>query len=209
MSPDDIQTGEGEVVRDSRAARLHRETLVEMNAAVYLARRDAAHGYVLSVLRREVLSTPKDARATLYRFCARLLDEAIESTQRSQMQADSPVLHYLSLLRDTLAAILALVKHEMTLAWESEELAKTLTEYAGAQLRAPDSVFSDSEMNILDCVEDLVVFGEPVMSQATQARMTDMSDDDRRRYTTAFSECRSHYERLKQAAMQDAAGAQT
>jgi len=177
-------------------ARVHRHTLIEMNISVFTARRYAAHERVVEVLRREMLASSKELRSELYALCVRLLGEAIESTQRSQLLADSPVLHYLNLLRNTIAASQALVRHEMTLVRESEEFSRMLNEYVVNQLRTANNVFSDSEMNILDCIEDLLKFGEPILSQDTQARLQRFSDDDKRRYELALKEYRAHYDKL-------------
>jgi len=187
----------GNVVRDSQVVRLHRQTLVEMNAPVFTARRNAAHERVLELLRRDMLSSSKERRGELYALCGRLLDEAVESTLRSQLQADSPVLHYLTLLRETLSASQALVHHEMTLVRESEQFAKMLNEYVVQQLRTADSVFSDSERNLLDCVEDLVKFGEPILAHDTEERTRKLTADDRRRYDIAMAAYRTHYRSLE------------
>jgi hypothetical protein len=176
-------------------ARVHRHTLIEMNFSVFTARRYAAHERVVEVLRREMLASSKELRGKLYAFCVKLLDEAIEATQRSQMSADSPVLHYLSLLRDTIAASYALVRHEMTLVRESEEFSRMLNEYVVSQLRTANNVFSDSEMNILDCIEDLLKFGNPILTQDTQARLEKFSEDDKRRYELALKEYRTYFEK--------------
>ena len=89
------------------AARVHRHTLIEINLSVFTARRDAAHQSVLDILRRKMLSSNKEIREVLYSLCVRFLDDAIECTKRSQVQPDSPVLHYLNLLKDTISASMA------------------------------------------------------------------------------------------------------
>ena len=185
-------------------ARVHRHTLIEMNISVFTARRDAAHERVLDVLRREMMASGKELREKLYSFCQRLLDEAVVSTRRSQVQADSPVLHYLKLLRDTLGASQALVQHEMTIVRESEEFSRMLNEYIVNQLQTANNVFSDSEMNILDCIEDLLKFGEPILRQDTEERHKQFSEDDKRRYDLALAEYREHYEKLNRELMESA-----
>src|SRR6056297_1203456 len=168
-------------------ARVHRHTLIEMNISVFTARRDAAHERVLDILRREMLASTKELREDLYSLCCRMLDDAIQCTRRSQVQADSPVLHYFSLLRDTIAASQALVRHEMTIAEESEKFASMLNEYVVAQLETANDLFSDSEMNILDCIEDLLKFGEPILQQDAEERLKSFSQDDKRRYDLALN----------------------
>lgn len=184
----------------SSRARVHRHTLIEMNISVFTARRDAAHERVLDILRREMLASTKELREDLYSLCCRMLDDAIQCTRRSQVQADSPVLHYFSLLRDTIAASQALVRHEMTIAQESEEFAEMLNEYVVAQLETANDLFSDSEMNILDCIEDLLKFGEPILQQDAEERVKSFSQDDKRRYDLALNAYRDYYKDMTQKA---------
>lgn len=182
--------------RTNHVPRLHRQTLVEMNIAVFTARRDAAHERVLDVLRREMLTHEKEVREKLYSFCVILLDEAIMCTQRSQLKEDSPVMHYLCLLKDTLAATQALVRHERKISTESDDLSGVLNQYVMTQLKTANDLFSASEMNILDCVEDLIKFGDPLLSKDSQFRMDNLSEDDARRYNLALREYSAYYRRL-------------
>lgn len=190
----------GKFTPASSRARVHRHTLIEMNISVFTARRDAAHERVLDILRREMLASTKELREDLYSLCCRMLDDAIQCTRRSQVQADSPVLHYFSLLRDTIAASQALVRHEMTIVQESEEFAEMLNEYVVAQLETANDLFSDSEMNILDCIEDLLKFGEPILQQDAEERVKSFSQDDKRRYDLALNAYRDYYKDMTQKA---------
>jgi hypothetical protein len=182
--------------RTQDVPRLHRQTLIEMNIAVFTARRDAAHERVLDVLRREMLTQEKEIREKLYSFCVILLDEAIMCTQRSQLDPDSPVMHYLCLLKDTLAATEALVRHERKISRESEDLSDVLNQYVMTQLKTANDVFSASEMNILDCVEDLIKFGEPLLTKDSQERLERLPEDDARRYNLALREYSAYYRRF-------------
>ncbi len=178
-----------------RPPRVHRQTLVEMNIAVFTARRNAAHQCVIDILRREMLNRPKDGRRKLYLLCAMLLEEAIMCTRRSQLQVDSAVMHYLALLRDTINAVEALVRHEMKLNQESKELSGMLNQYVMTQLQSADDVFSDGEMNILDCIEDLLKFGAPILVKDSQERFEGLDEDDQRRYDLALREYTEYYQR--------------
>ena len=182
--------------RTQDVPRLHRQTLIEMNVSVFTARRDAAHERVLDVLRREMLTQEKEVREKLYSFCVILLDEAIMCTQRSQLKIDSQVMHYLCLLKDTLAATEALVQHERKISRESEDLSDVLNQYVMTQMKTANDVFSASEMNILDCVEDLIKFGEPLLAKDSQKRLEELSEDDARRYNLALREYSAYYRRF-------------
>ena len=129
----------------------------------------------------------------MYRFCLRLLEDALTATRRSQLQQDSPVTHYLGLLRETVSANLALVSHELTLLRETAEFSRLLGDVMTAQFQSAGEVFSNSEMNILECIGDLLSFGEQLLSQDTAVRTEQFSADDRARYETAMREYTGFY----------------
>jgi len=182
-------------------ARVHRHTLIEINLPVFTARRDAAHKNVLDILRHKMLSSSKEMREVLYSLCVKFLDDAIECTRRSQVQSDSAVLHYFNLLQDTISASMALVHHEMTVGKEREEFSEMLNEYVVSQLETANEVFSDSEMNILDCIDDLLKFGEPILGQDSEDRRKSFEKDDKRRYQLAYKEYSKYYKDMHDDAL--------
>lgn len=183
-------------VNQYRPPRVHRQTLVEMNVSVFTARRNAAHQYVIDILHHDMLHKEKKERRKLYLLCGILLEEALMCTRRSQLQIDSAVVHYLGLLRDTINALEALLRHEIKLTHESRELSGMLNQYVLSQLQSGDRIFSDSEANVLDCIEDLIKFGNPIMSQDSQERIKNFSDEDRRRYDLALQEYQAYYQQF-------------
>jgi len=174
--------------------RIHRDTLVEVNRAFFTARRSAAHGQVVTILRQELLAATKERRAELYRICLNSLADAVTATERSQIQQDSPVLHYLRLLRETVSANLALVEHEMSLINEAAAFSRTVGADTIAELVAAGDVFSRSEMSILDCIEGLLKFGEQVMARDTADRLPLLDADETRRYELALRKYREFYQ---------------
>ncbi len=189
-------SGESVYQGQFRPPRVHRQTLVEMNIAVFTARRNAAHQCVIDILRRKMLTRQKKTRRKLYLLCGILLDEAIMCTRRSQLQTSSAVMHYLQLLRDTINAVEALIRHEMKLNQESRELAGVLNQYVVTQMQSANDVFSGGEMNILDCIEDLLKFGDPIIAQDSEDRIEKLTEDDRRRYDLALREYTEYYRRF-------------
>jgi hypothetical protein len=175
--------------------RLHRQTLIRMNLAAFTARRDAAVGRVLRVLREEVGVDDKEVRVELYRLCLCLLQEAIEATERSQISRDTPPLHCLSLLRDTIAASLALVKYELTVSREAAEFTKLLGKEKVAELELAKDVFRVSEANILQSLSHLLLFVEPILKQDSEVRTGELEDEDRKRYEVALAEYTEFYDR--------------
>lgn len=180
--------------RANKLPRLHKHTLVEMNAPVFTARRDAAHACLVDILRRDALDAGRSGRVRIYSRCLRLLDDAIQASQRSQIQKEGPLQHYFQLLRDTLAATLALVAHEIRLARGTGALSRLTT--APPRPRPPGQApgrFSSGELNILDSVDDLVKFGVPLLLKDSETRRKGFSPDDLRRYELARREYREHY----------------
>jgi len=185
---------ETQVVLSAPCTRIHRHTLMEMNYAVFTARCKVAHDRVLDILQRELFANPKEQRIKLYKRTLRMLKDAIMSIQRSQTQQDSPLIHYLQLLKETISANLALVKHEVTLVQEAGTFSEILGEDMVAQFQSTSDVFSNSEMNILDCIDDLLRFGKPIVEQAFTKRVAKFSPDSRRRYYLALAEYKAYYE---------------
>ncbi len=188
--------------RNGKTATLHRQTLVRVNVSVYTARRDTAHERVVEVLRQRLDTPDKERRLALYGLCAYLIEEAIQSTRRSLVQEDAPVLHYLRIMRDTVAASSAMVNHEITLTRESVALQEVIDPYVLTQLQNASQVFGNSEMSILGCLEELLKFGQPIIQQDTEERLATFSDDDRRRYEVALHEFQNAYRQREQDTLQ-------
>jgi hypothetical protein len=173
--------------------RIHRHTLVEMNRPVFTARRDAAHACVLEAMRSHIEEAAKEQRAAWYEDCLRLVEESVRSTLRSQIAQDSPLVHYLKLLREILKAQLALVNHEITLASETEEFSRLLGQETVARLLQDVHLVSDSERFVLDSIRNLLEFGEPLRARDTEERQREFAEDDYRRFQQALAEYGEHY----------------
>ncbi|MDD5708561.1 MAG: hypothetical protein PHR35_21795 [Kiritimatiellae bacterium] len=180
-------------MRKSLIPRVHRQTLVRMNLPVFTARRDAAHALVLAILAADPDPGTKAERTKLYARLMAIIDEAVMATQRSQLTTDTPLLHYLDLLRETMAACLAMVRHELRLDQEAIEFSRMLPPEAAAQLKAADRAFAVSEKNILGSVRQLLGLGERLVEHDSRRRLTRFSADDRRRYAVARREYDDFY----------------
>lgn len=176
------------------APRIHRQTLVEMNRPVFTARRDAAHTRAVVILQTRIELGTKEQRAAWYVDCLHLMEEALRCTQRSQIAQDSPLIHYLKLVRETLKAQLALVNHEIALARETQEFSRLLGRDTVTRLLEAVHHFSDSERFVLDAIHNLLKFGEPLRARDTEERQRDFSDDDLRRFRLAAAEFSRHYD---------------
>lgn len=181
------------MVKQAKVPRVHRQTLIEMNLAPFTARREAAHQRAVQILRKEMIRSRKEERISLYQFCLNLLDEAILATRRSQTEQDTPVMHYLRLLRSTVSASFSLVRHELTMVREAEEFSRVLGPEIAAELQTAEDVFSAGEMNIHDCIDDLLKFGKPICARDTRNRKKRFTPEDNERYAEALQAYRAFY----------------
>lgn len=182
-------------VRNTKIPRVHKHTLIEMNMAVFMARRDAAFSRVVEILRGEVLPAAKPRRRDLYGECHYLLQEAIATTQRSQAQQETPIVRYLQLLRDTVGGCLAIVQHEVNLGREAAEISRLVGTDLKEQFAKADNTLSFSETTIQACIDDLLKFGITLMDKDSRERMSMFSENDLRRYNHAREEYDEHYRR--------------
>jgi len=176
-----------------KTPRVHKHTLIEMNIAVFTARREAAHARVMEILRMEIRAGDKEKRINGYAQCHVLTQEAILATRRSQLQPQSPMLSYFQLLHDAIGVSLALARHELNLNREKDELRSSSEHSAAAALPQFKPEFSDAEKNQLDCLLGLLTFGEPLVQRDSAQRLQHFSTDDRRRYELARSEYQTYY----------------
>lgn len=174
--------------------RVHRQTLIEMNVPVFTARRDAAHERALTHLRQDLPLADRVTRQKLYALCDRLLGDTLIFTQRSQIHRDSPLLRYLQILQETVHLCRAHMTHAEHLQKETREISKMTGAALPPAMAAGDSL-SNSELQMLAFVEDLLHFGEPLLKQDSRERQAAFSEDDRRRFTIARTEYDHYYGR--------------
>ncbi len=173
--------------------RIHRHTLVEMNRPAFMARYEVAHRRVGELLSDQVFHCDRDQRVKLYTGALRLLEDAVTAAQRSQVQKDTPLLHYLGLLRDTVSASLALVRHEVRLLQEAPEFSRLMGEELASHFKGASDAFSQSEMNGLDGLRDLLQFGEALLASLHDGAVAAFTDDDHRRYELAAEQYAEFY----------------
>jgi len=173
--------------------RLHRHTLMEMNLAVFTARRDAAFAQLKHLTRNIRPKGTHQQRIRFYGTCLGLAQDALMATRRSQVQDAGVLIHYFTLLRDMVKAQLALLTHETTLAQESRAFLRLLGRRTMAELRSATMAFSTGEKNVFHAIDDLLDLGEPILEKDTKQRWKRFSDDDQRRYQIALKEFSAYY----------------
>jgi hypothetical protein len=140
--------------------------LVVMNVAPFMGRRDAAYDRVAEMLREDIFVSSDAERIKTYNSVIELLDSTIESTEAIisstrdiKNEGENRLLQYFTLLREMVRAASALVEHELTLFKREDKMAELLGRETTARFRKIDEVFSESEMNIFQCISDILEMG--------------------------------------------------
>jgi len=181
--------------RPEHRVRIHRDTLVEMNRAVYVARRNSAYGRAVQVLRALGKAESPELRGRLYRVAVRLLDDAIRDTRMSQIAHDTPLVLFLKLLREAIQTAQALIGNELHIGRDSPDLARALGQ-SSSTLRLARAFIEKSENDVLESITEMLVFGRAVVRQDTRERRSLFNDDERRRYRLNTRESRQFYAEL-------------
>ena len=181
--------------RTEHRVRIHRDTLVEMNRAVYVARRNSAYGRAVQVLRALGKAESPELRGRLYRVAVRLLDDAIRDTRMSQIAHDTPLVLFLKLLREAIQTAQALIGNELHIGRDSPDLARALGQ-SSSTLRLARAFIEKSENDVLESITEMLVFGRTVVRQDTRERRSLFNDDERRRYRLNTRESRQFYAEL-------------
>ena len=181
--------------RPEHRVRIHRDTLVEMNRAVYVARRNSAYGRAVQVLRALGKAESPELRGRLYRVAVRLLDDAIRDTRMSQIAQDTPLVLFLKLLREAIQTAQALIGNELHIGRDTPDLARALGQ-SSSTLRLARAFIEKSENDVLESITEMLVFGRAVVRQDTRERRSLFNDDERRRYRLNTRESRQFYAEL-------------
>jgi hypothetical protein len=180
-----------------RRIRIHRDTLVEMNRSVYVARRNSAYGRAVQVLRRVGKISSIEIRVKLYRVAVRLLDDAIRDTRMSQIERNTPLVLFLKLLREAIQTAQALIHNELDIGRDTPDLARALGQ-STSTLRLARAFIEKSENDVLESITEMLVFGRTVIRQDTRQRRQEFDQDERRRYRLNMRESRQFYAQLVQ-----------
>jgi hypothetical protein len=177
----------------NEALRVHRHTWVEMNRSVYTARRNAAHERLTEILLRDIRNQPKERRFKYYKLCTRLIDGILSDTIRSQVLPDSPLVHYLRLLRSSIQSAMSLLHHDISLEHESAKFVVVLGREVVQRFQAHSAIFIENEQSILKSTDDMLSFGLLLLDKDYAERRESFTQDDFRRYDKAYQEYRRHY----------------
>ena len=182
--------------------------LTYMNIPALVARQDAAYEKAVALLGGDLFSMSEQSRCEIYGSVLKLLDIALQSSfaipslphqQEKGERQSNPIHQYLMLLKDTVQAAYALVTHEMILFQEEKQLSDFIGNEVSTQFRSTDEIFSDSEMNISHCVNDLIEMAQPAIARHKERTQKAFQKSDIERYEKSFKEFSALYKAIGNA----------
>ncbi len=191
-------------VPSSEKDRFGSSQLARINRAPLMARRDAAYDRAVALLRVPLFSYPEEVRSELYEAVLKLLYIAgntgralNESYESDGDKIPDPVNQYLILLIDTVRAAMTLVDHELIMFKEEKELSSFIGSDITTQIRSADEVFSNSELNIYQCITELIELADKSIVRNREIGKRDFAKEDIERYNKALKEYTDLYSGIK------------
>lgn len=178
--------------------------LTLMNIPALAARQDAAYDRAVVLLSGDLFSMSEQARREVYGAVLKLLDIALQASlsipmashERGEKLPTNPIHQYLMLLKDTVQAAYALVTHEMILFQEEKQLSDFIGSEVSTQFRSTDEIFSDSEMNIFHCVNDLIEMAQSAIARHKERTQKTFSKNSLERYEKSLKEFSALYKNV-------------
>ncbi len=178
--------------------------LTHMNIPALAARQDAAYDRAVSLLSGDIFSLSEQTRRELYAAVLKLLDISRKTslslpsttTDRHEPRHVNPIHQYLTLLKDTVQAAYALVTHEMIIFQEEKQLSDFIGSEVSTQFRSTDEIFSDSEMNVFHCVNDLIEMAQPAIARQRERMQKSFSKSVMERYEKSLKEFTALYKTI-------------
>lgn len=180
--------------------------LITMNIPAWVARRDAAYGRAVKLLKEHVFTLSEQQRRELYKAVLKLLGIAIDATRsigavtlpqkKMDKSEGGPILQYLLLLNDTVNAAHALVNHEVILEKDEKDLTNFIGGDISNQFLSSEEVFSNSEMNIYHSINDLLDVAKASITKFQDYRRRSFSKSDFERYNKSLAEFQTLYQQI-------------
>ena len=187
-----------------RKARIHAQTLAEMNHCVGTARRDAAYMRLCELAGGEGWPEGSAERKAFYAECLALVREVLETTRRSSLMFsdpgqevyDRPLLHFLHLTDELFQTVSLLAEHVHTVRSEAEVLSEHLGAEAYSNLENNCADFERHERMAQGTLTGTLLVGQTLLKADTERRRQMFSEDDCRRYDKAFAEYVRYYKEM-------------
>lgn len=184
-----------------RQARIHAQTLAELNYCVSTARRDAAYKCLIELASLDTWPGSRSERAVIYQKCLHLAKEALDTTTRSSLMYcnpkqglwDKPIIHFLKMIQQLLQTLNFMAEHVESVQNEAEVLEEHLGNDTFSLLKDTCDVFEDHEKRVQVVMKSTLNVGQNLIAAYSTRRYETFSEDDKRRYDKAFKEYLEHY----------------
>jgi hypothetical protein len=184
----------------SRSRREGSSFLIVMNVPPLMGRRDSACQCMIELLKTDIFSLSEAERSTLYKNALELIDIILKSTadisaatRDLKNEREKRLFKYFSLLRELVQAALALVEPAIILQNDEASIQGVLGGSDSTQLRQLEEVLSESEINIIQSLNDFIASSQAQLIIDREISMRSLPRQNQERYSKSFEEFKRRY----------------
>jgi hypothetical protein len=172
--------------------------LVKMNIAPLMGRRDAAYDRVETLLADKLFTYSDVERKKIYQRAVKLLSTVVKDSQdilvaldnEKRIEQERSFICFLHLLRSIIEAAENLVDYELSLYNTENTVNKFLGSVVEGQLRETDDIISDSEMTIIQSVNELFELTRDQLNKLREYSRRSFTRYNAAKYKKSFEEYR-------------------
>ncbi|MCF6176221.1 MAG: hypothetical protein L3J71_10695 [Victivallaceae bacterium] len=187
-------------ITPSRSRREGSSFLIVMNVPPLMGRRDSACQCMIDLLRTDIFSLSEAERSTLYKNALELIDIILKSTvdisaatRDLKNEREKRLFKYFSLLLELVQAALALVEPAIILQNDEASIQGVLGGSDSTQLRQLEEVLSESEINIIQSLNDFIASSQAQLIIDREISMRSLPRQNQERYSKSFEEFKRRY----------------
>ena len=174
--------------------------MIAINNSPEMGHRDAACDSAALLLCGHLFALTPEKRLDVYRQAMELLSiatgatlEIFNSSSGNRHEHEGNVLNFLNLLGDTVHAAATLLSHQQTMVEEDGKTADFFGFDLAFHFQNTDEVLADSEINIMQCVREMLDRSHDRMMQYRGHCCRTLSARELKRYHKAFAEYQQLY----------------
>ncbi|MFA6716597.1 MAG: hypothetical protein WC082_10320 [Victivallales bacterium] len=176
--------------------------LVKMNIAPLMGRRDAAYDRVENLLADKLFTYSDVDRKKIYAQAVRLLNTVLKDSQdilialdnEKRIEQERSFICFLQLLRSIVEAAENLVDYELSLYNTESTVNKFLGSVVEGQLRETDDIISDSEMTIVQSVNELFEITRDQFNKLREYSRRSFTRYNAAKYKKSFAEYKKMFD---------------
>ena len=170
--------------------------LVKMNIAPLMGRRDAAYDRVEAMLVDKLFTYSDTDRKNIYEVAVNLLDTVLKDSQdilialdnEKRIEQEQSFICFLELLHSIIEAASNLVDYELSLYNTENTVNKFLGSVVEGQLRETDDIISDSEMTIVQSINELFDITRDQLNKLREYSRRSFTRYNAAKYKKSFAE---------------------